>query len=444
MESGTAPLLKFPFATAFAMAQHPAPSFPKDLKLMRTLISALLISASLAAQYTGEPPYLYGTPALDTRFTGAALGGVGAVAQIQFTPMRDAAGNLVPNEFYVTATLINGNFYVPHAAIWNAQTGVITPRAADVAALVGAQDGFALNVSNDLKVCVFDNAVRAVVARRANSSLPFGSVTAIGAPVPPGYVDSSLFDPDPAFAPNGYQYAYISGLGIRYATIDITTGAVLSAETQVELEPVQAHSHMPMRQQVGSIFDLGKTRAICFSKNDSSADAYFRSSIADRGVLPVPIFRLYDDASWKANPGHHGGDVYYAYAPGNAYGAPLRHRTLSCSSAHVPPGGGLATIVGWSKPRAAAPIFGTIVLGAAGLAPTGIDLSFMGVAGKLGLNPSSLIVLPLQVFDFAQGEIGYDLAVNIPRPTTIHYQVLSFDTANSSIALGNTAQLDVR
>lgn len=410
---------------------------------MRTLISALFISASLAAQYTGEPPFLYSTPALDARFTGAALGGVGAVAQIQFTPMRDAAGALVPDQFYVTATLINGALYTPHAAVYNAQSGVITPRAADVAALVGASDGFALNVSNDLKVCVFDNAVRAVVATRANSSLPFGNVVAIGAPVPPGYVDSTLFDPDPAFA-NGYQYAYISGLGIKYATIDVNSGAVLSAETQVELEAVAAHSTMPMRQQVGNFFDIGKTRAICFSKNDSSADSYFRSSIADRGVLPVPIFRIYDDASWKANPGHIGGDVWYTYAPGNAYGAPLLHRTLSCSSAHVSPGGGLATIVGWSKPRAAAPIFGTIVLGAAGLAPTGIDLSFIGVAGKLGLNPAALIVLPLQVFDFAQGEIGYDLPVNINQPTTIHYQVLSFDSSNSSIALGNTAQLDVR
>ena len=410
---------------------------------MRTLISALVISASLAAQYTGEPPHLYSTPALDARFTAAALGGTGAVAQIQFTPMRDATGALVPNEFYVTATLINGSAYIPHAAVYNAQSGVITPRASDVAALVGASDGFACNVSNDLKVCVFDNAVRAVVATRANSSLPFGNVVAIGAPVPPGYVDSTLFDPDPAF-PNGYQYAYISGLGIKYATIDVNTGAVLSAETQIELEAIAAHSTLPMRQQIGNFFDIGKTRAICFSKNDSSADSYFRSSIADRGVLPVPIFRIYDDASWKANPGHIGGDVWYAYAPGNAYGAPLLHRTLSCSSAHVPPSGGLATIVGWSKPRAAAPIFGSIVLGAAGLAPSGIDLSFMGVAGKLGLNPASLIVLPLQVFDFAQGEIGYDLPVPAMRPTTIHSQVLSFDSSNSSVALGNTAQLDVR
>ncbi len=412
---------------------------------MRSVLSALVISASLAAQYTGEPPLLFTSPpAQDARFNGAALGtpGGGAIAQIQFTPMRDATGVLVPNTFYISATYASGAMWLPHAAEYNAQTGVITPRPADVAAI--NSDGFACNVSNDLLVVVWDrNGVAPAIASRANTSQPFGNVQALAAPIPATYNDSHLFDKDPNFA-NGYQYGYIVGLGIRYATVDINTGAVLSAETTPIVTTVQTHSHMAMRQQTGGFLDIGKTRAMCFSRNDSSADSYFRSSIADNGTLPVPYFRIWDDASWKANPGHMGGEVYYAYAPGNAYGNPLKHETLSCSSSFVPATGGLATIVGWAKTRSAAPVFGSIVLGTAGLGAAGLDLSFMGVTGKLGLNPAGLLVLPLQVFDFAQGEIVYDLPVPAMRPTTIHYQVLAFDTANSRIYLGNTAQLDVR
>lgn len=411
---------------------------------MRSLISALVISASLAAQYTGEAPYLYtNPPVLDARFSGPALGVAGAIAQIEFTPMRDATGALVPNQFYITATWINGTNYSPHAAVYNASTNVITPRPGDVAAL--GLDGFACNVSNDLLVVCWDTggSTQPVVASRTNTSLPFSNVVSVGAPVPAGYRDSTIFDKDPT-TPNRYQFGYFAGRTLRYAMIDITTGAVTSAETTTVSEAsIDVHSQLPMRQQTGNFFDIGKTRAMMYSKNTSSADSFFRSSVADLGSLPVPNFMVYDDTGWKANPGNMGGEIYWAYAP-TGYGNPQRQETLCCSSSHVAPGGGVASIVAWSKTRTAAPIFGTIVIGGAGLAAAGIDLSFMGVRGKLGLNPASLLFLPLQPFDNAMGEIGYDIPVSINQPTTIHYQVLAFDTATSRIFLGNTAQLDVR
>lgn len=413
---------------------------------MRVLISAMALSATLAAQYAGEPPALVTNPPVNTPTFGAAAFGtpVQQVAQLNLMPNRDAQGNVIPNEWYLTATTFNGT-----PAFYQMWSGTYVPGRTpneivantDVQALnITTTDMFAINVSHDLLVCVFDAGASAqpIVATRATPTGPFTNPVAIGAPVPAGYRDSQLFD---KIAPNQYEYGYVVGRQLFKVVIDVTTGATVGTPITVVdanfANPAQdVHSHWAMRQWTGSPLDWGTCRALIHAKNDSSADSYFRSSLIDNAVVPLPFFRIYDDANWKANPSSIGGSTYWANAI-STYVDPLQEDIVAMSSATVPATGGIVTLVGFA-PRKSTPQIGIVMVGA--LATAGLPLP--GITGNLGLDVSSLVFLPGLPVDPIYGEFVYQFVTGVLPRRQIDMQVLVFDAAANRIILGNTAQLN--
>ena len=410
---------------------------------MRYVFSALALSATLAAQYPGEPPVLVNPPAQTPLFGGPALG-VNEVAQIGLMPLRDASGNVIPNQWYLTATVKTASptFY----QLWS---GTYVPGRtpneivanSDVASLNNTTvDMFACNVSDDLLAVVCDTGggTAPVIATRATPVGPFSNPQSIAAPVPAGYRDSNLFD---KVGPNLYEYGYVVGRVLFKVVVNATTGATVGSPITVVdanlVTPAQdVHSHWGMRQWTGIPSEWGTCRALIHSKNDSSADSYFRSSLSDNTALPIPLFRIYDDASWKANPASIGGSTYWAYAPA-AYGNPLQEDIVAMASATVPATGGALTRVGFAPPKPT-PQIGIVMVGALGTA----GLPIPGVTGNLGLSPVGLVFLPGLAVDPTYGEVVYNLVTGqLPRQK-IDMQFLVFDGATSRILLGNTAQIN--
>ncbi len=407
---------------------------------MLTILFALAC-LDLPAQYAGEPPLLTRAPVQSATFGATALG-VQEVAQLNLMPLRDAGGNILANQSYLTATVRNATptFY----QLWS---GTYVPGRApreivannDVAPLNNPTvDMFACNVSGDLLVCVFDSGATSapVVATRATPIGPFGNPRAIAAPVPVGYRDSQLFD---RVGPSRYEYGYAVGRQLFKVVIDVTTGATVGSPTilvdaNLVTPAAGVHSHWAMRQWTGQPASRGTCRALLFSKNDNSADCYFRSSLGDNLVHPMPLFRVYSDANWKANPASIGGSTYWAYAP-TAYGDPLRVDMVTGCSASVPASGGALDFVVWTPPGAAAICF--VVLGL----PLAAGLPIPGVLGNLSVDPTSMVVLPPAASDPQFGEAAFSLAVPALPRFCYRGQVGCLEIPPGTVRIGATIEV---
>lgn len=426
---------------------------------MRNAFSLLALSATVAAQ---EPPVLTTFPPVTSpTFNATALGGgVTEVAQITFLNKFGAS----PAEWYITATV-----KTPASAFYTGYTGraVSTgPGTYTVTSLSAGSTGelanlpapttdyFAFNASYDKLVMVYDTgaATPPAVMVRANTTVPFQLYGSIGAPVPATYDDSQIGN---GLLPGGaawngtnsgrFEFVYISGQNIFKVPVTLT-GAVGSGTvtlgTPVQItSPAPAiarHSPSALRQSTGLPSDAGLCRAFIHSRNDSSADSFFHSTLADTTVVATPELLIFDDASWKANPGHIGGSLYWAYAT-TVYGNEMQEDVVAMSSVVLPLAGGADTIVCWAPPSAA-PQLGFVMLGA--LLSPGLNLSPIIARGNLGLNPAALVFLPTQAFDRVLGEMSYTLVFpGMPGPRQIDMQVGCLNLGTNQIFLGNNAAI---
>lgn len=411
---------------------------------MRSVFALLSFSAFAAAQ---EPVALVNPPATTPQFGATALGGgTTEVAQLQMTFDPSAASPT----WYLSATVHNptSTFYQGYSGTVTGTAGsyTITPNNDYSLIPPPTTDYFAFNVSSDLRVLVFDTgaATAPAVFVRNGTTGNFTSFGNVGAPVPVGYRDSMMGDTISSW--NGttgtYEFIFISGLDLAKCTITLTAPNTVAVSNVVTIAQsgVAKHSPSPLRQWTGLPSDWGTGRALIYSQNDSSADSYFRSSVNDNATTPIAGTRIFDDANWKANPGHIGGATYWAYAT-TVYGDPMQENICAMSSASVPTTGGPVTICAWHPPGAN-PVVGVVMLGA--LQSPGINLGLPFITGRLGLNPAGLVFLPGQVFDATHGEITYNLVTGrLPRGR-IDMQVLCFNLSANQIFLGNNAQLDIQ
>lgn len=396
----------------------------------------------------GQPPVLTRPPAPATVFGAAALGnGTTEVAAIQLTfdPSR------AQPTWFLSGTVKNPSsaFFQPYSGTVTGAGGAYTVTPTNDYSLVppAAQDYFAANVSSDLKVMVLDTggASPPGVYVRDAATGPFRPFGAIGAPVPPTYVDSTPGDTLVSW--NGsigiYEYLFIDGLDIKKTTLSLSaTGTVtIGSSATIVASGVQKHSPSPLRQWSGNPTDRGTGRALVYSQNDSSADSYFRSSVVEDAAVALDGRRVFDDANWKANPGHIGGSLYWAYAT-TSYGIPLQQDIVAMSSVTVPATGGEVTICAWAPPSAQ-PQIGFVMLGY--LQSPGLDLTPIVTRGLLGLQPASLAVLPAQIFDPTLGEMSYSFVAGpLPCGGRIDMQVGCANLVTGELFLGNNAAFLVR
>lgn len=406
-----------------------------------------VLCCSLVAQ---EPPILTTNPPVQSsQFGATALGsGTTEVAALQFTYDPTATSPT----WFLSATIKNPSsaFYQPYSGRVTGTPGAYTVTPNSDYSLVPAPttDYFAANVSPDLKIMVIDTgaATPPSVYVRSSTTGPFVPFGSIGAPVVPTYVDSQIGNTLTSW--NGttgvYEFIYVSGLNLMMVPMTLTAPSTVTLGTPVQIAPtgIQKHSPSPMRQWTGPASDWGTARALLFSQNDSSADAYYRSSLADITTTPINPALIYDDAGWKANPGHIGGATYWAYAmPG--YVNPLQLDICAVGSATVSPGGGSVTICAWSPPMTT-PVVGFVMLGV--LQSPGLPLNppFSFIAGKLGITPTSLILLPTVSFDPTNGEMCYSFGTGPMPPGCIDLQVGCYDLGGNKLAMGNTTVIKVQ
>jgi hypothetical protein len=429
---------------------------------MRNAFSLLALSATLAAQ---EPPVLVTTPPQqDPAFGAAALGG-GVTEVAQLTMLCKPGSN--PPTWYVTATVHRSG----PTALWTGWVGnavatapgvyTITDNSAtELANLpVPLTDYFAFNASFDRQCMVFDSGASsqpAVYVRPNNNKgtpwLLFGSVPS---PVAAGYRDSQIGDTITAMTVSGgnysgaYEFVYIDGLDLKKVPMTLSgpaggSGTVtLGTPITIAQSAIQKHSPSGLRQGPSGLpTDIGVVRALIFSKNNSSADSFFRSTTDDFALSSAPTIapemQIYDDANWKANPGHIGGSLYWAYAT-TIYGNPMKQDVVALASVQLPLAGGADTIIAWAPPSAQ-PQLGVVFLGL--LQSPGINLSPLITRGLLGLNPALLVLLFSGTFDPFWGEMGLPLVFpGQPGPRAISMQVVMLNIVTSQIFLGNNAAI---
>jgi len=408
---------------------------------MRYAFSLLCLGATLVAQ---EPPVLVTSPPVpDTRFGPAALGVV-EVSQYCITY------NPTAQNFYITATVKNGatTFWSPWsgtATYGSPGNYTITPNG-DVANIPPpTADYFAFNHSSDQLVLVFDSGPSTPVAVwvRSNTSQPFTQFGSVPSPVPVGYRDAAIGNTISSWngSTGAYELLYLNGNNVM--KVDMTLGpaagqVTLGTPVTVVNATIAAHSQSPVRQYTGVPAEWGTARALMHSRNDSSADAFFRPTLDEN--VAAPSLLIYDDGNWKANPGNIGGSMFWAYAT-TTYSDPLLLDTVCMSSAVVPSAGGALTICAWAPPSTQTQI-GFVMLGA--LQTPGINLSPLVTRGLLGLNPAGIVFLPAQVFDQNLGEISYSFVTGFLPRGTIDMQVGALNVSTNQIFLGNNAVIYIQ
>lgn len=414
------------------------------------LSAAFSLSTTIAAQ---EPAILTSTPATTAQFGATALGllngnQVSECSQLQLTCDTTAA---VPT-WYIAATVKTPSnaFYQGYSGRVTGTPGNYTITSNGDFSLVPppTADYFAFAVSSDLKIMVHDTggATAPAVYVRAGTTGNFTPFGAIGAPVVPTYVDSMIGNTLTSWdgTTGVYEFMYIAGLNIMKVDMTLTAPSTVTLGTPVQIAPtgVQKHSQSPMRQWTGLSSELGTGRAMIFSQNDSSADSYFRSSMSDITTTPVAPTLTFDDANWKANPGHIGGSTYWAYAVGT-YGNPMQEDICAMASASVPAAGGPVTIVSWAPPKATPQLCLTMI-GLAQIPGLPLNPPFTFIRGRLGITLASLTFLPTQAFDADKGECSLTFVTSrLPRGE-IDMQVGCFDLATNTLYLGNTAKFYIQ
>ncbi|MCC6672275.1 MAG: hypothetical protein IT458_14530 [Planctomycetes bacterium] len=389
------------------------------MNLSRLLLTLPLLGGLLAAQYTGEPPVVMQAAAANPQLGATALG----VAQVQQILLVPHIG-LGANWYYAAATVVRSGATSSflQTGTFNSVTGAYTKNT-DIDALTVAGD-FALSISDDLQVAVWDAATGVKWAKRTGAAGPFGPAANVT-----GITGTYL---DPNFGRiNGKLVLFFITAGntsISVGDFDANTGAV--SNIRVVAAGSVVHSPTPMNDKTG------ETRCLVYNNGVSPRQARIATSIDNSG----PDYLFYTNAAWLANGDCNGGTITLATAP-STYADPTRIGILAMNSVSVPAAGGPVTLAAFGPEKAAAatPYSGTILVGVLNAAAITLGPP---IVGNLSLNPGSLVVLPSQAFDNASGSLSYSLfAPAQPSGTKLQAQPVLLDVNTATVYLGNTAQI---
>lgn len=375
----------------------------------------------------GMPPTRIGTPQAFTPLSPAALGnGITAIAQLELHPIPG-----LPGVFVLAATvrrsggpggwdLVLGRWY----------PNLSPPRfvATDHADAFGtAGNEFALSLSDDLRVAVFDSPTGPRYAVRANPSARFTTSDPLGLA---GYVDPKL-----CTIGGRTSLAYVAGPDLQIAEFDRsafgTARSPLSLARRLVTAPAGAmglHSPEPLRDASGE----ARAFLVSIQRSAGVSDAAFVAALDDSEAPRV----LHAARTWLNNPAGLGGTTYWAKTP---YADPLRIESFGVASVVAPANGGTVRLSAFAPQRP-----GTVIF-AVGVPTLPIGARVPGIAGIFGLDPSSFALLgPIAV----QSELGY-AGLDVPMPALpaglrLGMQALLYDATTGQGSFSNDAAFVVR
>jgi hypothetical protein len=406
------------------------------MRLSLSVASLALVATSLSAQYGGEGPLKISAPTpypkIDKTTIGTAIGGLCyGVEQINFSWLSGTQHYCCLTYSYngsVTGTAVV-------AGTWDTSTELFTKIAhCDAFNALSSPNlnPFALAVSKDLLVAVFDTAGVPFVATRTSTTVPFGTPVAITGIPAGGYLDSMLGTVNGAL-----KYYYVNGQDIWAGDINPATGLVTNSVRVITNPTGYAGAHSPSVVKDAS----NDSRALLFAANlNSNADAFYTSSLEDLAAKNL----LVDWPAWINNGGNIGGSIYYADSTGNyqTNGVLLWNMTMT-ASVSVPSAGGQVALTSWApyQKNTNPPYIAGMLIGALGTGPIPIP----GIQGNLGLGLSPLI--GMSVPNYAHDNGISQLTLNIPplpMGTRIDLQNVMGDLLANTVYLGNTAHLFVK
>lgn len=388
------------------------------------LATFLLPTLLLAQIYEGEGPGRMAPPRTNARLGASGLG-VAQVAQLLLTPI---AGS----RHYLTATVkrIGAADFDVLAGEFDEATQTFVPNA-DVTHFNGSADEFALSVSSDRLVAVYDSPTGVMWASRTTTAQRFGP------PAPVRNVPGSYVDPQLCTLGGRLHLMFLWGTDLWVGRF--VQGVVYDSWLLVAKPPSCTALHSPSPMTAAD----GEMKALIFSGNvpGRAANAFFQSNLdATDGTSPHQIL---DTTTWLANPDANGGRIRYAEAT-STYADPVELELVAMAAAEVPARGGIGALdlVVLAPPRSGAQptMLGTVALGVLGAGP--LPLPFLG-GSALSLDPSSLVMLPPAPIDRDSGALRYRIDLPPTPETTMHAVPLVFDGVQRGF-LGNGAKVKVK
>lgn len=390
------------------------------MRLVSILSTFVLPTLLIAQAYQGEGPG-HMAAARTNPSLGATSLGVAEVAQLLLTPI---AGS----RHYLTATVrrIGATNWDLLAGEFDEATQVFVP-SNDVVHFNSSGDEFALTVSTDRLVAVFDTPTSAMWASRASVALPFGAPAPVQN-VPTGYIDPQLCKYD-----GELHLMFLWGRALWIGRFE--NGVVFFIWPLVIAPSVQLHSPSPMTAADGEM------KALIFSRVGSGSSAWFQSNLDV--IDDTAPHQILDRGSWLGNPDANGGRVRYAEA-GVTYTDPVELELVAVAAAEAPTRGGVGALdlVLFAPTRTSTEptLLGTVALGVLGTGP--LPLPFLG-GSALSLDPTSLVMLAPAPVDRDSGTLRYRIDLPPLPELTLHAVPLVLDSSLRGF-LGNAGLMKVR
>lgn len=411
----------------YAFHSHNGFLVPGDTNMTKDVFVVDDAAISGSRCQPGMAPTRIGTPQAFAPLSPAALGnGITAIAQLELHPIPG-----LPGVFVLAATvrraggpggwdLVLGRWY----------QNLSPPRFVltdHVDALDTAGDEFALSLSDDLRVAVFDSPTGPRYAVRATPSARFMTSDPLGLA---GYVDPKL-----CTISGRTSLAYIAGADLQVAEFDRsafgTARSPLSLARRLVTAPAGAlglHSPEPLRDASSE----ARAFLVSIKRSAGVSDSAFVAALDDSEAPRV----LHAARTWLNNPAGLGGTTYWAKSP---YADPLRIESFGVASVVAPANGGTLRLSAFAPQRP-----GTVIF-AVGVPTLPICARVPGIAGVFGLDPSSFALLgPVAV----QTELGY-AGLDVPMPALpaglrLGMQALLYDSATGQWSFSNDAAFVVR
>jgi hypothetical protein len=393
---------------------------------LRSLLPVPLLASAAFAQYAGEGPTKVVAPANNPRLGATALG-VAQVQQILLVPHASLGSNV----YYCAATVIRTGQSQSdlQTGTFDANTGTYT-RNTDIDARNTAGSEFALGISDDLRVAVWDDPAGVRYATRAGTTGAFGATQVVNG-ITGAYVD-------PNFGRINGQLVIFwasSATTISAGNFDPATGNVTSVRVVARRTGTTGFPHSPTPMNDAS----GATRGLVFCE---TSGLWVTMTPGVDGNTPNYQF-LQNGTNWLANGDANGGTITVAQAPSATYGDPLQTGVAALTGCTIPATGGTINLTMYMPSKSSGtPYQGVVLLGTLGTA--GITIGG-AVVGKLSLSLSGFMILPPLTLPNVDGAASYNFPVGaFPTGTKVAAQAALVDFAGPSIYLSNTAQIQVQ
>ena len=400
------------------------PCWSHPVKL-HSLFALPLLAVPALAQYTGEPATLVNAAAPYNKLGATALGCT-EVAQIRLIPHA----SLPAGTYYCAATIHKASVtrWILQSGTFNVATGVYTVNT-DIDAAVAATTGdlFALGISNDLKVAVFDTSSGVKFATRAGTTGSFGAPTAVTG------VTGTYLDPNFGQVNGSLMLLVAQGANknISIGSFNATTGAVTGLK--IVSTGGFVHSPTPVSNTAGETLGV-----LYFDAGASPYKALYSSLLEADINLPAKPF--YTNTNWIANADATGGTLTIATAT-STYTDPTQlgiSAVASLFASATTPGPIALTSFAPIQSAVATPYVGVTLIGLLAAGPISIGGIVVG-----NLSLSNPVLLPVGAYDNASGTWVQKLpAPALPVGTKIYFQSAVCDLKANKVFLSNTGKIE--